>query len=689
MPPEASAVGAHLWPALRRLDELLARAVERSRELTGTTPGGDPFRGLYLAQDDVARSLTREPGEPLGIESQGKQGPGGVLAALAGQFGLSSFDVDLLMIALAPEVDLRYERVYAYLQDDVSRRRPSADLALSLLCGSPDEKLARRAHLAQYAPLVRYGLLELVAEGTPPAPLLARPLVVDEQIAGALLGVGGLDRRCAGFTTLSWPERSFDELPLDAHTRSLLERLTAHAVAVEMPLRLVVHGRVGAGHRGAAEAIAAAVSAPLVAADVGALVRERDSTGALRLLFRERWLRGGVLLLDGVDAFDAREHTPEATALASELVRDGGIVVLAGAGPWHAPGSEGPAPLALVTIELRPPDAEARRGAWAATGVDVAPADLDALAERFVLTGPQIREAAASASARGAGSTREGLFAEARAQSAGRLDDLAAKIAPDASWDDLVVPDDALAQLRELGAWVEHRQRVLGEWGFGRRLSRGRGATALFAGAAGTGKTLAAEVVAAELGLDLYRIDLSGIVSKYIGETEKNLDRIFRAAEDANAVLLFDEADALFGKRSEVHDSHDRYSNIEISYLLQKMEEYEGVAILATNLRDNLDQAFTRRLAFIVTFPFPEEEERRRIWELVWPAETPLADELDFDTLAAAHRLSGGQIRNAALAAAYLAAANGGEVSQEQVDHALRREYEKLGRAPRELEAVG
>ncbi len=282
----------------------------------------------------------------------------------------------------------------------------------------------------------------------------------------------------------------------------------------------------------------------------------------------------------------------------------------------------------------------------------------------------------------------EGLFAEARAQSARRLDKLAARIAPNASWDDLVVPDEVLVQLHELGAWVAHRGRVLGDWGFARRLSRGRGVTALFAGPSGTGKTMAAEVVAAELGLDLYRIDLSGVVSKYIGETEKNLDRIFRAAEDANAVLFFDEADALFGKRSEVRDSHDRYANLEISYLLQKMETYDGVAILATNLRDNLDEAFMRRLAFIVTFPFPDEEERRRIWELVWPAETPLADDLDFDALAAAHRLSGGQIKNAALAAAYLAAGNGGVVAGEHLESALRREYEKLGRAPRELEAV-
>jgi SpoVK/Ycf46/Vps4 family AAA+-type ATPase len=323
-----------------------------------------------------------------------------------------------------------------------------------------------------------------------------------------------------------------------------------------------------------------------------------------------------------------------------------------------------------------------------AAGVELDAAALDVLGERFVLTEPQIQEAVASAAARGTASTRDGLFEAARTQCSQQLDKLARKLAPSASWEDLVLAEDALVQLRELAGWVAHRGRVLGEWGFGRRLSRGRGVTALFAGAAGTGKTLAAEVIAGELGLDLYRIDLSGIVSKYIGETEKNLDRIFDAAQDANAVLFFDEADALFGKRSEVQDAHDRYANIEVSYLLQKMEAYEGVAILATNLRDNLDPAFTRRLAFIITFPFPEEDERRQIWEIVWPGDTPLADDLDLGALAAAHRLSGGQIKNAALAAAFLAASDGEVVAREHVEAALRREYEKLGRAPSEPEVA-
>jgi SpoVK/Ycf46/Vps4 family AAA+-type ATPase len=212
---------------------------------------------------------------------------------------------------------------------------------------------------------------------------------------------------------------------------------------------------------------------------------------------------------------------------------------------------------------------------------------------------------------------------------------------------------------------------------------------ALFAGPSGTGKTMAAEVIAQELRLDLYKIDLSGVVSKYIGETEKNLNRIFRAAENANAILFFDEADALFGKRSAVHDSHDRYANIEISYLLQKMEEYEGLSILATNLHRNMDEAFIRRLTMMIVFPLPDESHRQRIWQTVWPPQTPLDETVDLADLAQRFKLTGGNIKNIALTAAYLAAAAGSVVQPEHLLQALRREYQKMGKTLSEAELKG
>jgi SpoVK/Ycf46/Vps4 family AAA+-type ATPase len=253
-------------------------------------------------------------------------------------------------------------------------------------------------------------------------------------------------------------------------------------------------------------------------------------------------------------------------------------------------------------------------------------------------------------------------------------------VKPVYTWDDIVLPEEVLSQLREICQRVVYRHRVIGDWGFGKKLSLGKGVNALFAGPSGAGKTMASEIIANELELDLYKIDLSGVVSKYIGETEKNLDRVFSAAEDANAVLFFDEADALFGKRSEVRDSHDRYANIEISYLLQKMEEYEGVAILATNLRANLDESFTRRLAFTIHFPFPDETSRHLIWKKIWPPQLAIAQAVDLEFISRQFKLSGGNIKNVALGAAFLAASDGGQVTMSHLLHAIRREYQKLGK---------
>lgn len=276
------------------------------------------------------------------------------------------------------------------------------------------------------------------------------------------------------------------------------------------------------------------------------------------------------------------------------------------------------------------------------------------------------------------------LLAAARSHSNPRLGTLARKIEPRYAWSDIILPADQLALLQEIVAAVRGRPQVLDAWGVGRKLARSSGVPILFAGPPGTGKTMAAEIIAGELELDLYGIDLSTVVSKYIGETEKNLERIFGEAQSSNAILFFDEADAIFGKRSEVKDAHDRYANIETSYLLQRMEAYDGVTILATNLRANLDEAFTRRLQFAVDFPFPEEEYRLRIWQTLFPPTLPRAADVDFGLLAGRFRLAGGNIRNVIVSAAYLAAADGRQVTMEHLLHGVRRELQKMGRLVRE-----
>jgi hypothetical protein len=391
----------------------------------------------------------------------------------------------------------------------------------------------------------------------------------------------------------------------------------------------------------------------------------------------------------------------EATAMSAELLDrlsdHDGIVILS----TTSPSASATMTHDALVVPFGIPSMARRRSWWhhaLAQRSRAAPEEvLDTLAARFRITSGQIDAAVAQASIRerlcehpsadGTGTlAADSLFAAARAQCGLELETLASRTPPRHEWDDLVLPEDALQQLREMCERIAHREQVVESWGFGRRLTRGGGVNALFSGPSGTGKTMAAEVMAGALGVDLFRIDLAGVVSKYIGETEKNLDRVFAAAEHANGIIFFDEADALFGKRSEVHDSHDRYANIEISYLLQKMEAFDGVAILATNLRGNLDDAFVRRLAFAVHFPFPDAVLRERIWRGIWPASAPVDDSVNAALLARQFALSGGHIKNIALAAAFHAAERGGGVELDDVLHAVRREYQKLGRAVTDAE---
>jgi len=318
----------------------------------------------------------------------------------------------------------------------------------------------------------------------------------------------------------------------------------------------------------------------------------------------------------------------------------------------------------------------------AADGVDIR-----ALANAFRFSGGQIHDATATAQnlaryrdPENPVPTMDDFLAASRLQSQRKLAALARKMTPHYTWDQIVLPVDRHQQLREICNQAKHRSLVYEQWGFDKKLSLGKGLTVLFSGPSGTGKTMAADIMAGELGLDLYKIDLSMVVSKYIGETEKNLSGIFTEAATSNALLFFDEADALFGKRSEVRDSHDRYANIEVGYLLQKMEEYEGIVILATNLRKNMDDAFIRRIHSGVEFPFPSLQDRLRIWETIWPSDTPLSPDLDFDFLASRFDITGGNIRNIALAATFLAAEDGKSVGMAHLLSATRREYQKMGK---------
>jgi SpoVK/Ycf46/Vps4 family AAA+-type ATPase len=740
--------------ALERLDRLLDRAVAHAEEAYGPDAQLDPYRGLHIPVEEVERLLRQKPLESVlreddvaGTEPSrvGARPPstaarvsrswwpwsrptpappsiplelpkepvpalppgedpleellpdwllrGTALWTLAQEYQLSKFEREVILIALAPEIDLRYERLFAFLQDDVTRKRPAIDLVLDLLCQTAEEKLAARAYFGTEASLVRHKLIHLVADPHQVKPsLLAHYVQLDEQIVDCLLGQSGLDRRLAGFCRLIEPSISLEDLSLDGEFQAF-SQLIQEARQLRHPLRLYFQGPRGSGKRLAAEAMAGQAGIKLLIVDLEvALSAEKDFEQLLDITLREARFQDALLYLDGLDVFRTSDGVSQYQRILDKMNQFPEVAILSGSLAWEPPND---GPLGVLALHFSFPTFEERQALWerrlAEMGVVLNASELQTIASRFRLTPVQIANAVATAWNESLlhqgepGLKLKGLLAAARAQSGYDLTKLARKITPLYTWDDIILPDDIMAQLHEISQRVAHRELVMETWGFERKLSQGKGTAALFAGPAGTGKTMAAEILANDLGLDLYKIDLSSVVSKYIGETEKNLEKIFNAAENANAILFFDEAEALFGKRSEVRDAHDRYANIEIAYLLQKMEQYEGLAILATNLRQNMDEAFIRRLQFIIEVPFPDEASRLRIWQSLFPSQAPRDESIHFGFLAG-QRLSGGEIKNIVLHAAFLAAAQGDRIGMSHLLRATQREFQKKGKVLSEAE---
>ncbi len=687
---------SHLLAELSRIDLMLQWRVRVAREIQTVDP---QFQGLYLSDEEMDRLARNSSGLPpwaesplpedlqtrlneaydrtsLLAQSSERRGVELRLPQLIRAFGLTRFEVDVLLIALAPEFDLRYEKFYAYLQDDVTRKLPTVDLALNLLCRSMEEKLAARIHFEPGASLLRNGLVELRDEPSNALlPFPAKILRIDPGIANFLTGLSAPEARLADIAGLMVPKCDFRDLLLPAHVLSGLRNLEGASGILHF------QGPYGAGKKSCAEALCLERGLRLMTVRGSRLVTATDLEYTLRLLARECRLHNAAVFVDGFDAFLDDSKQPQCEALFRSIERSTCLTILASEEAWEPPGfllKRG-----FTHVEFSVPTFEIRLALWERLA-QTSGVDFEALANQFSFTGGQIIEAINAgrnlAKWRGidATVTMHDLLTACRSRSNRRLARLATHISPRCTWDDLVIPPERLRQLREICNAVRHRGRVYDSWGFARKLY-GKGINILFSGASGTGKTMAAQAMAAELGLDLYKIDLSTIVSKYIGETEKNLSRIFAEARSSNAILFFDEADALFGKRTAVEDAHDRYANIETNYLLQKMEEHDGLAILATNLGKNMDESFTRRLHAIVEFSMPNVEDRLRIWQSVWPKDTPRDSELDLNLMARRFEISGGSIRNIALMAAFLAAADdSGAVGMDHLLRATRLEYQKM-----------
>lgn len=647
-------------PALRTLDQveaqltwldgILERAVVRQRA-EGRWRGEDDLRGVYTSPELAAAVLAgRAVDAPEPLASVGA-GDGGPLTTLWQRFALGHFERFALLLALAPELDARYRTVFGYLNDDVAQGTPTVAMALDLYAGPGPRSAALRRAFRAHSPLVRYRLLWLQPAARSRS-LLRHGLEVDDWVVAR-----AVDDDAPG--SEDWRVR-VERPGADTPPRWRKPKSRSSPVIVAC-----------ADRRAALDETLALAGRPLIVVERD---RDDDPEHALTIAARRARLDGLGLAISATSAADPL------CELARGFAADGVPIFITA-----EPGDADALPDDWERVRLPAVDTAQRRARWASAldtaGVAFAQDALDVVAASHPIALERIDAAVTRVAGAPGDGPRTGaeLQAAARAVARHQLGSLARRIPDGRRWTDLVLPARTIQQLREIAAAIEQRPHVLHEWGFGARAG-GRGMHVLFSGPSGTGKTLAASVIADEAGYALYAVDLARVVDKYLGETEKQLDRVFDEASAAGAVLLFDEADALFGQRAEVHDARDRYANVEIAYLLQRLEAHEGVTILATNLAHHLDQAFARRLHHRVEFPMPDGALRERLWRVVIPAAVPLASDLDLGLVAERFELSGGSIRNAALTAAYLAASDQRAIGLSDVVRAIARELEKAGR---------
>ena len=643
---------------------------------------------FYRADDDaqiITRAIKKAQQE-LQDQSQAlwKSNTPAALDALTQIFGLNSFDRAILMLCLAPEIDPAFERLYAYVQDEVPRKYVTVHLALSLFATDREIGSGLRQSFLPEAPLFKFKLIEREHSTQLSIGWNSGPLRINPRIADYLQGINRLDERAAVFLK---PVSPVESLPQSY--QEIVDKLR-HLIETNdkrfSPPAINLTGFGITGRRNVASRLCEVLKIKLYRLNLKRLqaseIQEHDIAPVLE---RECLLLPAAIF---IDASELEDNNGPTKMLLEALIEDLKVFfILSSREPWRCERE-----LLIVSIPKLKAGEQVVLWEQQLGHQDVClDGQIDALVEQFDFESDMIAKTITSAGSKSrmrdgktAEITGDDIWSACRELSRNDLEGLAQRIVPYYGWEDIVLPREIFEQLQDIAAQVAHRALVYEKWGFGAKLSRGRGISALFSGTSGTGKTMAAEILANHLKLDLYRIDLSAVVSKYIGETEKNLRRVFDAAEQSGAILFFDEADALFGKRSEVKDSHDRYANIEINYLLQRMEDYRGLAILATNMKSLLDQAFLRRLRFHVEFPFPDAEYRRQIWQKSFPPQTALGD-LDYRFLGRLE-VPGGNIKNIALNAAFLAADDGQVIEMPHILRATKREYAKIDKMVLESE---
>jgi len=654
-----------------QIDALLKEALESFAAADGGIDADTPF---FLSREKVFKELQT----PLPEEFDLKE-----LDELAARLRLDSFEKRLILLLFAAEIDPKYERIFAYLQDDMQKTYPTVHLAASLFCGSgAGYRELLRYFLDEESKLLQLGLIRI--DRQPDASLFGSPLRLAESLPGYLLGRFLPAESLRPFCTRIPPEES------PKPEAGLVEKIGRLRDRYE-PVLLHLLGKDESLKKETARALASAFGFGLLVVDCRKIPEEAESSSLFKALLRDALLGGTLLYFSDFEALLEREPKAEETFLRS-LEALSWLTFASGTAPWRASTPH----IAVVTLHHRLEATREesrqlwRKGLEPLVGTKSAEPLAATLCAHFDFTPERIegvlRDLTLQKELDGGLTQKEVIKACRERRVEGGLNTLAQRLESETSFEDIVLPETQKRLLKEAVSHFRHQGLVFGEWGFGRHF-QSRGLSLLFCGPSGTGKTLAASILANELGLDLYRIELPAIVSKYIGETEKNLSKIFTASERSGVLLFFDEADALFGKRSEVKDAHDRFANIEVSYLLQRIERYEGPVVLASNLKENIDDAFMRRMRFVIDFPLPGAKEREAIWRRMLPNHLPLGG-IDFPLLAERFKLSGAGIRNAALHAAFKAAEAGCAIGMAQIFDGIKEELQKNGKGIREKDFV-
>jgi DNA polymerase III delta prime subunit len=630
----------------------------------------DPVKDqeLALAVTALKQAIARKP-EPL-------------LARLVRVFSLSDLDLAIVCVLLAPELDHELERAYAFALDDFTRKRGDIGFIARVIAAGDFAMIDRvLLRFDDAAPLRRLGVVTIGQVADVPATM--RPARLADRIVGFLRGHDTVDELVLGMVRIRELAPRRTDVVMNPELVQRIARALDDAGAAP---RVLLAGPEGAGRGLVAEALFGERGRSSVRIDLAGIAAEGRIAERVAAALREAALRDAAAIIDGGSAIDRDAPRVVVHAIANATADLAVPVVFT---LTSHPGWLVEVVPTLVELDVPPPVFRERLELWrrALAGAVVVAEDLEVVASRYAFTGATIARAAHRAvqTARLRDPERptvtlDDLGDSARLMFSHRLGAMAQRIPIGFSWTDLVLPKDTQDAVREVVRFARYRSFLLEEWGFAAKLPYGRGVSAIMAGPPGTGKTMVAQLLAKELGYDLYRIDLSQVVNKYIGETEKNLAKIFDEAETSHAVLFFDEADSLFAKRTDVKSSNDRYANLEVNYLLQRMETFDGVTLLATNLEQGLDEAFKRRVRFSIQFELPEEAERKKLWISMFPPKVPLAPNIDWDLMAKRFEMAGGYIKKAALRAALIAAEAHRPITTADLVEAARQEYREMGR---------